>query len=164
MTIPILFQNMFQLLGNTLAPSTTRNYNGAFQKYLQFCHCHNLQALPIHETNLMLFVTHIVTHTASTSISNIKVHIAAVKHFAAYLIGQHNTPYPRLYMLVRAIKRRTRNSPKRIPVTLAKLKLIFSFLASLSLGQADKIMLWAAVTTAFFWVFKVIGVCFTSNT
>ena len=137
---------MFQLLGNTLAPSTTRNYNSAFQKYLKFCQCHNLQALPIHETNLMLFVTHM----ASTSISNIKVHIAAVKHFAAYLIGQHSGQYPRLYMLVRAIKRRTRKSPKRIPVTLPKLRLIFYFLSSTSLAQADKIMLWAAVTTAFF--------------
>ena len=74
MTISVLYQHMFHLLGKTLAPNTTRNYNGAFQKYLQFCKHHNLKALPIHETNLMLFITNI----SSTSVSNIKVHIAAV--------------------------------------------------------------------------------------
>ena len=146
MTIPTLYQHMFYLLGKTLAPNTTRNYNSAFQKYLQFCRHHNLKALPIHETNLMLYITNI----SATSVSNVKMHIAAVKHFAAYLIGQHNSQYPRLYMLVRAIKRHTKKAPKRIPVTLPKLKIIFSFLASTSWQQADKIMLWAAVTTAFF--------------
>ena len=137
---------MNQLLQNTLAPSTTRTYNGAFQEYLRFCMFHNLKALPVQETNLMLFVTHI----SATSISNIKIHISAVKHFAAYLIGQHRAHYPRLFMLVRSIKRRAKNGPKRIPVTISHLKLIYSFIASSSWPQADKIMLWAAVTTAFF--------------
>ena len=137
---------MTQLMAKTLAPSTTRTYNGAFQAYLEFCQQHNLKALPVHETNLMLFVTYIST----TSISNIKTHISATKHFAAYLIGQHTSNYPRLYMLVRAIKRRAKKGPKRTPVTLPGLRIIYSFIASSSWPQADKIMLWAAVTTAFF--------------
>ena len=146
MTIPSLFERMLHLLGTTLAPSTTRNYKSAFQKYLEFCQQHNLMALPIHETNLMLYVTHLST----TSVSNVKIHIAATKHFSTYLTGQYNSHYPRLYMLVRAIKRQSKKTPKRTPVTLPKLKLIYSFLASSSCPHADKIMLWAAVTTAFF--------------
>ena len=53
-------------------------------------------------------------------------------------------------MLVRAIKRHSKKSPRRTPVTLPKLKIIFAFLTSTSWLQADIIMLWAAVTTAFF--------------
>lgn len=137
---------MNRLLCKTLAPSTTRSYEGAFQKYLLFCQTHNLKALPIFETNLMLFITNI----SKTSVSNIKIHISAIKHFAAYLIGQQKSYYPRLYMLVRSIKRNSTKQPKRMPVTLPKLKRIYHFLASCSLAQQDKIMLWAAVTTGFF--------------
>ena len=57
---------------------------------------------------------------------------------------------PRLYMLVRSIKRQNKKAPKRMPVCLNKLKVIYSFLASSSWSIADKCMLWAALTTAFF--------------
>ena len=63
----ILHNNMNKLLCRTLAPATTRAYNPAFQKYLRFCQTHNLQALPLVETNIMLFVTDI----SKTSISNL---------------------------------------------------------------------------------------------
>ena len=137
---------MNKLLCRTLAPSTTRTYKNAFQAYLKFCQCHNLKALPLFETNVMLYVTNI----AKSSVSNVKIHISTAKHFAALLVGQHNPALPRLYMLVRSIKRHSKKSPKRIPVTLIGLRAIHAFLASTSWVQADKIMLWAAVTTAFF--------------
>ena len=146
MTIPILLSEMNKLLCRTLAPSTTRTYKGAFQAYLNFCKKYNLKALPFYETNVMLYITNI----AKSSVSNIKVHISAIKHFAAVIVGQHNSHLPRLYMLVRAIKRQARKAPKRMPVTLNKLKVIFTHLAASSWSQADKCMLWAAVTTAFF--------------
>ena len=137
---------MNKLLCRTLAPSTTRCYKSAFHSYLQFCKLHNLKALPIHETNVMLYVTSI----AKSSVSNVKIHISSVKHFAAVIVGQHIPPLPRLYMLVRSIKRQSKKGPKRLPVTLSKLRVIFEFLASSSWSQVDKCMLWAAVTTAFF--------------
>ena len=49
-----------------LAPVTTRAYNAAFQHYLEFCMTHNFKALPIVETNLMLFVTNISHHSPLT--------------------------------------------------------------------------------------------------
>ena len=137
---------MNKLLCRTLAPSTTNTYKGAFQAYLKFCQLHNLKALPLHETNIMLYITSI----AKSSVSNVKIHISSMKHFAALIVGQHNPPFPRLYMLVRSIKRQSKKSPKRIPVTLQKLKTIHAYLASTSWSQGDKLMLWAAVTTAFF--------------
>ena len=137
---------MHLLISRSLAPSTIRSYNAAFRGYLQFCKTHNLKALPIFETNLMLFVTSISHH----SISNVKIHICAVKHFATYYTGLSCSYYPRLYMLVRSIKRKTKKQPKRIPVTLPKLKTIYNHLSASSLVLHDKIMLWAAITTAFF--------------
>ena len=137
---------MNKLLCQTLAPSTLKSYKGAFQAYLTFCQIHNLKALPLHETNIMLYVTSI----AKSSVSKVKIHISSMKHFAALLVGQHKPPFPRLYMLVRSIKRQSKKSPKRIPVTLNRLKAIHTHLASKSWSFADKIMLWAAVTTAFF--------------
>lgn len=137
---------MHHLLYRSLAPNTMRSYNSAFQKYLCFCQSHDLAALPIIETNLMLYVTSI----AKSSVSNIKIHISSVKHFATYYLGQQPSHLPRLYMLVRAIKRQAKKTRKRTPVTLSLLKHIHLWLASSSLHQADRIMVWAAVTTAFF--------------
>ena len=134
------------LLHKSLAPATTRAYNNAFQHYLHFCMKHNFKALPIFETNLMLFVTNISQH----SVSNIKIHICAIKHFSTLYTGQCRSHYPRLYMLVRSIKRKNKKLPKRAPVTLPKLKLVSQYLTTSSLPQHDKMMLWAAVTTAFF--------------
>ena len=136
---------MNQLLFRSLAPSTTRSYNAAFQKYLHFCQTHDLKALPIYETNMMLFITCI----EKTSISNIKTHISAVKHFAAIFSGNKNLSSHH-YMLVRSIKRKAKQSIKRIPATLTHLKLIHAFLWASPWPLSDKIVIWAANTTAFF--------------
>ena len=159
MTIPTLYSEMNRLLCQTLAPSTNRTYKSAFQSYLKFCQTHNLKALPFHETNVMLYVTSI----SKSSVSKAKIHIAAVKHFAAVIVGQLNPPLPRLYMLVRSIKRHSKKAPKRMPVTLNKLKVIHTFLLSSSWVQADKCMLWAAVTTAFFGFLRSSEYCSTQT-
>ena len=61
---------------------------------------------------------------------------------------------PRLYMLVRSIRRRhgsTRNKPKRQPITPNILLALKKYLQScLNYTATDKLMLWAAFTTAFF--------------
>ena len=139
-------KRMNMMLLKSLAPATTRAYNAAFQHYLKFCMTHNFRALPIVETNLMLFVTNISHH----SLSYVKIHICAVKHFTTLYTGECNSHYPRLYMLVRAIKRKSKKRPKRTPVTLPKLKLIYKYLRDSGFSLHDKTMLWAAVTTAFF--------------
>ena len=119
---------MHTLLSHTLAPSTNRSYNHAYNKYTKFCQIHNLQALPLHETNIMLYTTHI----SNTSISNINIHISAIKHFAAYLTGQHSFNFPRLYMPIRSIKRNKKpnGKQKRLPITLPLLEQIHTFLTN----------------------------------
>ena len=145
-----LENNIQSLLSWTLAPSTTRNYTAAYNRYQKFCSVHNLQAAPIHEHNLMLFISSIST----TSISNIKSHLAAIKHHMI-LYGYHQVipPLPRLYMLTRAIKRTNRHNtrPNRNPITISKLNQLKHYLSTNTLLNIfDQTMLWAAFLTAFF--------------
>ena len=98
-----LTNTMQHIMTSTLAPSTQRNYDSSFRNYIAFCRTKNLCALPIHEFNLMLYTTKL---SQTTSYSNIKVHISSIKHFAVlYQYHQNVPPLPRLYMLIRAVKR-----------------------------------------------------------
>ena len=97
-----LHMHLNNLLNNTLAASTKRSYTSAFNHYIDFCKAHNLQEAPIIEYNLLLFITNL---SLNSSFSNIKVHLAAIKHFlTCYGFQQTFPPMPRLYMLTRAIK------------------------------------------------------------
>ena len=108
---------MNTMLTRTLAPNTNIAYTRAYNKYNQFCIDNNLQTFPIHETNLMLYITSI----SSTSISNINVTIAAIKH-QSIIQGYHEAPsFPRLYMLVRALKRTSKHKKNNI-ITYAFLR------------------------------------------
>ena len=140
---------MDTLLNITLAPTTTRSYKAAFHNYTQFCNEHNLQQAPVIEANLLLFISQLTLHT---SYSNIKTHLAAIKHFLI-IYGYHHTfpPLPRLYMLTRTIKRQAKNKPPiRSPITIPELTGLHTFLQTSRYIQADQAMLWAAYLTAFF--------------
>ena len=97
----------------------------------------------------MLYATHLST---TSSHKNIKLHLAAIQHFAT-LAGYTPSPQPRLYMLIRAIKRtqgKKFQKPRRAPITVTSLTTIYTFLATSQIPIHDKRMLWAATTTAFF--------------
>ena len=137
------------LLHATLAPTTTRSYRSAFHNYTEFCNKHNLQQAPVIEANLLLFVSQLSLHT---SYSNIKTHLAAIKHFLV-LYGYHQIfpSLPRLYMLTRAIRRQAKNKlPHRSPITISELNQLHRYLQTSRYTQADQAMLWAAFLTAFF--------------
>ena len=134
----------------TLAPSTSSTYQAAFNQYTTFCRSHQLQPAPLLEANLMLYVSQL---SLNSSPSTIKSHLAAIKHHVLLLgYHQHIPPFPRLYMLTRAIKRITgnaQNKPKRLPITIMHLTRLKDYLAS-NFCKHDQDMLWAAFTTAFF--------------
>ena len=98
----------------------------------------------------MLYVSQLSLHSSS---SNIKTHLAAIKHYAL-LLGYHNQipPLPRLYMLTRAIKRtngKRYNKAKRLPITVSSLHKLKDYISS-KFSKHNQTMLWAAFTTAFF--------------
>ena len=138
-------------MSSTLAGSTQLNYNSCFTRYINFCRSQNLCALPIYEFNLMIYTTHLST---ATSYSNIKLNIAAIKHFAI-LYHYHSVipPLPRLYMLIRAIKRQHGNKfqrHQRLPITPSLLLQLKYYLTNSTHNIYDQNMLWAAFTCAFF--------------
>ena len=145
-----LHHRINSLLQQTLAPSTTITYQSAFTSYTEFCTLHKLQAAPLQEYNLMLYVSQL---SFQSSPSNIKIHLAAIKHHTVLLgYQQQILPFPRLYMLTRAIKRTLGNSqtkPKRSPITIASLIKLQDYLKT-NYNTYNQHMLWAAFTTAFF--------------
>ena len=149
--IQTLTQKMHQLLSNSLAPRTNTQYSRCTSNYCKFCQNFNLQAFPVIEHNLMLFTTFLSEHSSH---SNIKTHLSAIK-FHDIRYGHHTQlpPLPRLYLLVRSIKR-TQGSiyskPKRQPITIEMLALIYKQLSTSKLNNHDRQMLWTACTTAFF--------------
>lgn len=140
----------------SLAPSTRRNYDSALATYEWFCNDIGHQTFPVLEQTLILFATNLASYSSH---QNIKLHMAAIKHFA--IINGFPVSfkeYHRLYLLVRGIKRSlgsSRSLPKRLPITPPLLRIINQNLFNSSRHYKDKIMLWAAITTAFFGFLRI---------
>ena len=145
-----------QLLAKSVAPSTHTNYHSACSNFLRFCASHNLPPFPPKEDTLILYVTQLSTYSSH---SNIKMHLAAIRH---YTIRRHLiSPIPtfqRLYLLIKGIKR-THGSKfrrrKRDPITPPALLTIKNHLLNSEHDYFDKLMLWAALLTAFFGFLRV---------
>ena len=140
----------------SIAPSTRRNYSAAVDVYKTFCSQHELTPFPPSEQNLILYSTHISTFSSH---SNVKLHLAAVKHYAI-IQGQAVLfrDFDRLYLLLKGIKRsqgRSYSIPKRLPITPTLLRTMNSNLFNSSKLFEDKIMIWAAITTAFFGFLRI---------
>ena len=116
----------------------------------------NLVAFPLYQQNLCLFASHLAL---STSISNIKVHLAALKFFA--LIHGYMSELPsfhQLYLVLRGIKKTLGNKYKkksRAPITPDILRVLKFNLYNSSIIYKDKVMIWAAMTSAFFGFLRV---------
>ena len=142
---------MHQLLSNSLAPRTNEQYNRCINNYILFCRHFMIQAFPVTEYNLMLYATFLSQHSSH---NNIKVHLSAIKYHDIRF-GHHTQlpPLPRLYLLIRSIKRtqgQKHAKPKRQPVTIEMLTQIHKHLLASDFSNYDRQMLWTACTTAFF--------------
>ena len=151
-----LTENSQYYLSVSVAPNTRRNYTSAVNTYLAFCNQHNLVPYPPSEQTLILFATHIASFSSH---SNVKVHLCAINHQC--LLQDEGTPFKdfeRLYLLLRGIKRaqgRSHALPKRLPITPTLLRIINKNLFNSSRLFEDKVMIWAAITTAFFGFLRI---------
>ena len=116
----------------------------------------DLVAFPLYQQNIILFSSELALNT---SYSNIKVHLAAIKFFSQ--MHSYNSSFPlfsRLYLLLRGIRRTQGNKfkkPKRTPITPQLLTIIKFNLFNSSTIYEDKLMVWAAMLTAFFGFLRV---------
>ena len=145
-----------ELLAKSIAPSTHTNYHSACSNFLRFCATHNLPPFPPKENTLILYVTQLSTYSSH---ANIKMHLAAIRH---YTIRRHFvSPIPtfqRLYLLIKGIKRTQGpkfQRRKRDPITPPMLVTIKTHIMSSEHDYVDKLMLWAALLTAFFGFLRV---------
>ena len=151
-----LRENSEYYLAVSVAPSTRRNYSSAVSAYKNFCFQHNLIAIPPLQQTLILFATHIASFSSH---SNVKVHLCAIKHHC--IIQDVQVPFKdfdRLYLLLKGIKRaqgRSRSLPKRLPITPTLLRIMHNNLFNSSRLFEDKLMIWAAITAAFFGFLRI---------
>ena len=146
------------LLLHSVAKPTQTLYTKQYKAYTEFALHYGLQAYPLTEHSLVLFATHLSRR--SQSHKSIKRYMAGLSFFAQVL--GHNNIFdsaPRLARLIRGIKRyqgQTFSRPQRSPITPLLLRQLgVNLFRSPMMPYEDKVMLWAAMLTAFFGFMRV---------
>lgn len=138
------------LQSHSIAASSRRTYKQGITAYAAFCRNYSLVPYPLNEDTLRLFATFLAR---SLSYASIQTYLAAIRHNHIEL-GHKSifSSMDRLRLLVRAIKRVKGQSalPKRAPITMDLMRLLKNNLCRSDRHESDKLMLWAAFTTAFF--------------
>ena len=141
---------------SSLAPTTRNKYNSHCITYSHFCRLVNLPTLPLSQDTLILFATYLCPNHSH---KNISAHISAVKFMSDCEGYDPNlTPFTRLYRVIRGIKRTQGTQfkrPPRIPITPQVLTQLGHNLWNSSIIFQDKIMLWAAMLSAFHGFLRV---------
>ena len=134
----------------SIASSSRRTYQQGQQAFESFCRNISAQPYPLNEGTLRLFVT-FIAH--SLSFATIQTYLASLRHRHIELGFPSNfDQMDSLRFLLRGIKRvkGSRVRQQRIPVTPLMLRQLKEALRQSRYSEADKLMLWAAFTTAFF--------------
>ena len=141
-------------MASSLAISSQKTYSSGEKRFIDFCyklHIDPNHILPTNENMLVYFATYMAR---SVRADTIKVYLAAIRHM--HIVNGHNLDlksFLRLQYVLKGIKRSQGSSKfTRLPITLTHLKL---FQLLLSNPSFDNIMLWAALTLAFFGFLRV---------
>lgn len=145
------------LLLHSVAKPTRTLYTAQYKSYREFALHYHLQDFPLTEHTLVLFATHLSRR--SQSHKSIKRYMAGLNFFAQVL-GHTNVfdSAPRLARLIRGIKRyqgQQYSRPQRSPVTPLLLRKMGRNLFRSPMLYEDKLMIWAAMLTAFFGFLRV---------
>ena len=141
-------------MASSLAISYQKTYSSGEKRFIDFCyklHIDPNHILPTNENMLVYFATYMAR---SVTADTVKVYLAAIRYM--HILNGHNLDlksFLRLQYVLKGIKRSQGSSKfTRLPITLTHLKL---FQLLLSNPSFDNIMLWAALTLAFFGFLRV---------
>ena len=139
-------------LGLSIAASTNQTYSSGEKQFLDFCQLYrptNLPMFPANEELLMKFVAYLAL---SIKHSSIKCYLAAVRHLHIRMGYKLDlTKFVRLQLVCRRVKRSQGDHPRvRLPITIHHLHLFYALLAVPYTKHFDSLMVWAAMTLAFF--------------
>lgn len=134
----------------SISESSRRTYNTGKMIYLEFCEMYGIRPFPAKEYDLNLFVSFLARNH---SYNTIRTYLAAIR-FANINAGFSSdfAKMDTLHMSLKGVKRLKGvfSRPKRQPVTIDTLKSLKNSLRTVKIDERDKLMLWAAFTTAFF--------------
>ena len=146
-----------------ISEGSRRTYNTGEMIYLEFCQTYGIDPFPAKEHNLNLFVSFLARNH---SYNTIRTYLAAIR-FANINAGFSSefAKMEALHMSLKGVKRLkgALSRPKRQPVTIDTLKLLTNGLRTLTMDERDKLMLWAAFTTAFFAFLRSAEFCAPQN-
>ena len=136
-----------------MASSTKQTYWSEEKRFLEFIHLFKgstmQQCLPASEVLLTEFVAYLAKNIKHSSI---KIYLAAVRHFHIRQGFRLNfQKMSRLQLVLCGIKRsQGREIQIRLPITIHHMKLFHLLLSIPSNENYNSIMIWAAMTLAFF--------------
>ena len=132
--------------------STKQTYTSRERRFLDFCTLHSPNKsihLPTNEETLIQYVAFLAK---TIKHSSIKGYLAAVRYLhirSGYDLDLEK--FLHLRLICRGIKRSQGDYIRiRLPITINHLKLFFHLLAIPTTNNYDSIMIWAAMTLAFF--------------
>ena len=136
----------------SIAASTRQTYSSGEKRFLAFLSLYRpttAGSMPVDEDTLIRYVAYLAK---SIKHSSIKSYLAAIRHFHirhGYKLDL--AKFLRLQMVCRGIKRDQGTSIRtRLPITIRHLKLFHCLLAISHTSNPDSIMIWSAMTLAFF--------------
>ena len=139
----------------SLAPSSLSTYRSGWSAFSRFCSSHHLDTLPLNESTLLLFCSSLALQRIS--FATIKVYLHAITYFSRLSGFPFSLDtFPRIQFLLRGIRRNQGNSLTRqirSPITLSHLTALHNHIFR-SPDSPDSLMLWAAVTVAFFGLLR----------
>ena len=146
-------------MASSLAVSSQKTYSSGEKRFIDFCyklHLNPNHILPTNENMLVYFATYMAR---SVRAGTIKVYLSAIRYM--HIVNGHNLDlksFLRLQYILKGIKRSQGSSKfTRLPITLTHLTLFQLLLSNASFDNqsSDNIMLWAALTLAFFGFLRV---------
>lgn len=152
-TLGDLDADISHYLNLSIAASTEQTYSSAEKRFLDFCSLSRPTSgtcLPANEDTLIKYAAFLAR---SIKYSSIKGYLAAVRHFhirRGFELDLNKCL--RLQLVCRGIKRSqgTNQTRIRLPITIKHLRLFHSLLAISYTSNYDSVMIWAAMTLAFF--------------
>ena len=137
----------------SVASSTKQTYSSGEKRFVEFCHLFKRipvqQCLPATESLLSEFAVYLARTIKYSSIKN---YLAAVRHYHICQGFQLNfQKMKHLQLVLRGIKRSQGDQIRiRLPITIHHLQLFHMLLSIPATQNYDSLMLWAAMTLAFF--------------
>ena len=139
----------------SLAPSTKKTYGSGMRQF--FTLCSQMYVNPQLPNSEDILINFSIAMARSVQYITIKNYLSAVKNYhSSDGYELHLSNFLRLRLIIRGIKRSQGHQPKvRRPITLQLLNLFHHLLNVQRTDNRDSLMLWAAMTLAFFGFLRI---------